>query len=116
MKRIILLLVLLFPAFASAHAALDHALPAVGASVKVAPKEVRLWFDDPITLQKCKIEITDAAGNSLADGDLKGDDKDKTALILPIKAAQGKVAVKWTAYCADCKQTTTGSFTFTIKP
>jgi copper resistance protein C len=116
MKATLLSGLLFFPAIASAHAMLDHALPAVGSKVSAAPTELKIWFDQPVGAAKSSIEVTDSTGQSVVAGAVQGDDKDNTELIVPLKPATGKVQVKWSAYCPPCDHTTHGTFSFTVGP
>jgi copper resistance protein C len=118
MRSIISLIVglLLLPAAAFAHITPDHTEPKVGSTVSSPPKEVKIWYDGPVGVDKSKVEVTDSDGKSVATGKIHGDDKDNTVLIIPIAPTRGKLTVKWDAYCPDCEHTTHGTFTFTIEP
>jgi methionine-rich copper-binding protein CopC len=116
MKKLIVFLSLMLPAIASAHVQPDHADPAVGSTVKATPKEVKIWFDGPVGVDKSHIDVLDAGGKSVVTGQLHGDAKDKTLLAISITAGSGKLTVKWEAYCPDCEHTTQGTYTFTIEP
>jgi methionine-rich copper-binding protein CopC len=116
MNKLIILIVLLMPLGASAHITPDHTEPAVGSTVHTSPKEVKIWFDGPVGVEKSKVDVLDAAGKSVVTGKPHGDEKDNKELIVPIAAAHGKLTVKWDAYCPDCDHTTHGTFSFTIEP
>jgi methionine-rich copper-binding protein CopC len=116
MKKLTILMVLLLPMAASAHIMPDHMDPAVGSTVSSSPKEVKIWFDGPVGVEKSKVDVLDAAGKSVVAGKLHGEDKDNKELIVPIAAERGKFTVKWDAYCPDCEHTTHGTYTFTVEP
>jgi hypothetical protein len=116
MKTLTILAMLLFPVAVLGHVQLDHAEPKVGSTVKVSPAEVKIWFDGPVEVARSRIEVIDADGQTVVAGALRGQDKENTVLIVPIKSAHGKLTVKWQAYCPDCEHTTHGTFTFTVAP
>jgi methionine-rich copper-binding protein CopC len=118
MKKLIILMMLLMltPTAALAHIMPDHTDPAVGSTVSSSPKEVKIWFDGPVGVEKSKVDIFDAAGKSVVTGKLHGNDQDNKELIVPIAAEHGKFTVKWDAYCPDCEHTTHGTYTFTVEP
>ena len=61
------LVLTLFAGAAGAHAFLDHASPAVGATVP-APREVSIWFTERVEPAFSGIEVTDAAGARVDQG------------------------------------------------
>ena len=70
MKRLILLIALLaagFPAVAAfAHAFLDHAVPAVGSTVTTAPKEVLIFYTQPLESAFSGAVLLGANGQTIA--------------------------------------------------
>jgi copper resistance protein C len=100
-----------------AHAFLDHASPAVGSTVPTAPETVTMWFTQELEPAFTTAPVTDASGNTVdAGGPAKVDPKDPTELRVALKKlSPGTYTVSWHALSVDT-HTTTGHFTFEIKP
>lgn len=102
-------------AAASAHAFLDHADPAVGASV-AAPKQVSIWFTEQVEPAFSAIEVTDAAGNRVDQGGTHRDPANPALLrvaVGPLKP--GRYKVRWHVVSVDTHRTS-GDFSFTVAP
>ncbi len=101
---------------ASAHAFVDHALPAVGSQVNPAPAAVKIWFTEAIEPAFSSIEVTDSAGKQVDLKDTHVDEKDHTLLIVSLGALPpGTYAVSWKVVAADTHKTH-GDFKFAVKP
>ena len=101
---------------AQAHAFLDHASPAVGSTVPTAPETVTMWFTQELEPAFTTATVTDASGNSVDTGPAQVDPKDPTELRVALKKlSPGTYTVSWHALSVDT-HTTTGHFTFEIKP
>jgi len=99
---------------ALAHAFLDHALPAVGATVAQAPAEVTLWFTQGLEVAFSGVEVTNAAGQRFDTGQVTLDPKDPQELHVPLKAlAPGEYKVSWHVLSVDTHRTV-GDFSFTV--
>jgi methionine-rich copper-binding protein CopC len=99
-----------------AHAFLDHASPAVGSTVPTAPETVTMWFTQELEPAFTTATVTDASGNTVDTGPAQVDPKDPTELRVPLKKlSPGTYTVSWHALSVDT-HTTTGHFTFEIKP
>ncbi len=99
---------------ALAHALLDHALPAVGATVAAAPAEVTLWFTQPLEAAFSGAAVTDAAGQRVDTGEATIDPRDARELHVKLKPLQlGAYKVSWHAVSVDTHRTT-GDFSFTV--
>ena len=99
---------------AQAHAFLDHASPAVGSSVPIAPAAVTMWFTQQLEPAFTTATVTDQAGNPVDTGPAQVDPKDPTELRVPLKKLlSGTYSVAWHALSVDT-HTTTGHFTFTV--
>jgi methionine-rich copper-binding protein CopC len=99
-----------------AHAFLDHASPAVGSTVPTAPETVTMWFTQELEPAFTTATVTDASGNTVDTGPAQVDPKDPTELRVPLKKlSHGTYTVSWHALSVDT-HTTTGHFTFEIKP
>jgi methionine-rich copper-binding protein CopC len=120
MKRILLSAALLamglLPVAAFAHAFLDHAVPAVGATVPAAPSQVRMFFTQDLEPAFTGAAIADSSGQSIATGAAAVDPQNKAELVLNLPAlAPGHYKVSWHVLSVDTHRTE-GSFSFDIKP
>jgi copper resistance protein C len=99
---------------ALAHAFLDHAQPAVGATVAQAPTEVTIWFTQALEPAFTGCAVTNAAGQRVDTGQVTIDPKDPQELHVPLKAlSPGDYKVSWHALSVDTHRTT-GDFSFTV--
>jgi copper resistance protein C len=100
---------------ALAHAFLDHALPAVGATVAQAPTEITMWFTQALELAFTGCEVTNAAGQRVDTGQVTIDPKDPQELHVPLRPPlpPGDYKVSWHALSVDTHRTT-GDFNFTV--
>lgn len=116
MRTFLLALVLTLVAGATgAHAFLDHASPAVGATVP-APREVSIWFTERVEPAFSGIEVTDAAGARVDQGGTHPDPANAMLLHVGVKPlAPGQYKVSWHVVSVDTHHTH-GDFTFTVAP
>ena len=100
-----------------AHAFLDHADPAVGSSVKQAPKEVKLAFTEEVEPAFSSVKVFDAAGKEVDGKNVHADPNDGHLLLvsLPVALAAGVYKVVWRVVSKDT-HVTQGNFTFTKEP
>jgi copper resistance protein C len=102
------------PAFA--HAMLRAADPAVGSTVKSAPKEVTLTFSESVDPSLSHVEVTDAQGARVDTGSLRLDPANPNRLVVALKPLiAGIYTVTWHAVSTDTHKTQ-GKFTFTMTP
>ncbi len=100
---------------ARAHAFLDHANPAVGATGP-APKEVSIWFTEQVEPAFSRIEVTDSVGNRVDDGGTHTDSSNRALLHVAVKKLPpGTYKVTWHVVSVDTHHTQ-GDFTFTVSP
>ncbi len=114
--RIIILLLALFatalhPDVASAHAHLDHALPAVGSTVTTAPPDLTLWFTQNLEPAFSTVQVTDANGAKVDDGAAAISGNTMHIGLKPLNS--GTYKVHWHAVSVDT-HITEGDFTFTV--
>lgn len=119
MSRLLLLLVSL-GALAPpvwAHSSLDRSEPKEGAVLPEAPREIRIWFTEPIKAGLSSIEVRDAAGKQADQRDLRVDEKAPALVHLSLNAeiAPGIYKVTWSAVAQDL-HVSKGSFSFRIAP
>lgn len=104
----------LVSATALAHAFLDHAVPAVGATVAAAPAEVALWFTQPLEAAFSGATVTGASGQRVDAGQATIDPQDPKELRVRLKTlGPGTYKVSWHAVSVDTHRTT-GDFSFTV--
>jgi copper resistance protein C len=97
-----------------AHAFLDHASPAVGSTVPIAPQAVTMWFTQQLEPAFTTATVTDKSGNGVNAGPAQVDAKDPTELKVSLKKLPpGTYMVSWHALSVDT-HTTTGHFEFTV--
>ena len=116
MRKILLAAIFLtLSAHAWAHAFLDHATPAVGATV-TAPAEVAIWFTEQPEPAFSAIEVTDAAGNRVDDGATHQDRANPRVLHVAVKKLPpGTYKVTWRVVSVDT-HSTSGDYSFTVAP
>jgi hypothetical protein len=99
---------------ALAHAFLDHAAPAVGATVAEAPTEVTLWFTQPLEPAFSGVAVTGASGERADTGQAAIDPQNPQELHVKLKPLQpGDYKVSWHVVSVDTHRTT-GDFGFTV--
>lgn len=98
-----------------AHAFLDHASPAVGATV-AAPRQVSIWFTEQVEPAFSTIAVTNAAGERVDNSDTHLDQADAKLLRVSLKPlAVGTYKVSWRVVSVDTHRTH-GDFSFTVTP
>ena len=99
---------------ARAHAFLDHAVPAVGSSVKGSPAQVKLWFTQQLEPAFSTIQVLDRSGKRVDKADVKVDPAEPTVLQVSLPAlAPGSYRVTWRVLSVDT-HVTEGDFTFDV--
>ncbi len=102
---------LLGPQVAYAHAHLTRSEPRDGGTVTPAPHQVSLWFTEGLEKSFSSVEVHDASGTRVDDGEAQV--KDNTMQI-GLKALQpGTYKVIWRALSVDTHKTD-GTFTFQV--
>jgi hypothetical protein len=109
-------LIALTPRLAVAHALLDHAVPAVGATIAGAPQELRLVFSEAVEPLFCSVVVSTGSGSPVASAPAQADPADQRQLVLPLPhLPPGTYAVHWRAVSVDTHRTE-GHFSFTVRP
>lgn len=106
-------LLLALPQAALAHAMLEHATPAAGATLKQSPANVRLEFSEPLEPSFSGATVTDVKGSSMASGLPQISDSSMTVELKPL--TPGEYRVRWHAVSVDTHRTE-GSYSFQIGP
>ena len=97
-----------------AHAFIDHAEPAVGSQIHVAPTQVKIWFTEKLEPALSKIQVFDISGQEIDKRDVKIDQSNGALLTVSLPALKpGKYKVLWRAVSVDTHMTT-GNFTFEL--
>jgi methionine-rich copper-binding protein CopC len=105
--------VLAAPPCVHAHALLDHAVPAVGATVAISPASIEIAFSEDVEPAFSSIEVTDSAGTKVESaGKLEHPKEAVLALPLP-SLPPGEYVVHWKVVSVDT-HTTEGTFRFRI--
>jgi copper resistance protein C len=100
---------------ARANAFLDHAEPAVGSTVDVPPKEIKIWFTEELQPALSQIQLFDRHGKSVTQEHATVDPADPLLLSLPVPAMRpGKYRVSWRVMSVD-SHVTVGTFFFAIR-
>jgi len=123
---ILLGLLIMYPGFLAAHTALVRTMPAAETVVAQPPREVRLWFNEPIERHFSRIEVfrtvldpgTGAVqpGERIDQGLLPGPRATlEVGVRLPETLTPGRYIVQWIVLAIDAHRTQ-GSFMFTYDP
>jgi len=101
---------------ACAHAFLDRADPAVGATVKTAPSMATLTFTEALEPDFSSITVEDGAGQRVDLGDAHTAADDTKRFSVGLKPLPpGSYKVRWRVTSVDTHKTS-GSFSFTVAP
>jgi len=96
-----------------AHAYLDHASPAVGASVQGSPKELQLWFSEALDTTQSTVGVFDQSGKGMG---RQQTSNDPTVLIIALPTlSPGRYRVVWRVRSADGHRSK-GRFRFSVLP
>ena len=99
---------------AFAHAHLVRATPAEGGTVKTAPTEVTLKFNERLEQAFSSAIIRDAAGKQVDKADAHVDKSDRTVVRVSLPPLEpGVYTVEWRAMSADTHKVN-GNFTFRV--
>jgi methionine-rich copper-binding protein CopC len=101
---------------AAAHAFLQRADPPVGGTVTGAPREIRLWFSEPLEPRFSGADVTTASGDKVETTSVRLDDADHRQLVIDVPPLKpGSYRVRWHVVSVDSHRTE-GSFTFQVNP
>jgi len=107
---VVALLALAFPAVASAHATLEGTTPHFGTEVQRSPVQIRLRFDQGVSLMPGAIRVLDSTGRDHAEpATIEG-----TTVVAGVRSlARGSYTVRWQAISAD-SHVVSGVWTFGV--
>jgi copper transport protein len=102
---------------AHAHALLKSSVPASGAHLGVAPRQLRLDFSESLELTFTTIILRDQTGAVVALGPVQGASDSRRAVLVSVRGAlaAGTFTVEWKSAGAD-GHPVQGKFDFTIAP
>ncbi len=102
---------------AAAHPRLLKAAPAADSRTAVAPKEISLTFNEPLTLALSRITLTDATQRVIMLDTLRAGLDDAKTLVAQVTGAlaPGRYTIKWQAAGAD-GHPMRGELTFVLDP
>lgn len=107
---------LMLPLNASAHAILVKSQPAKDEEVKVAPKQIDLWFNDPVRSQYKALAVVDSEGKRVDNRDVEQEMLDGSHIYATVTdLAPGTYTVRYRVVSQDT-HIVTGKFQFTVKP
>jgi methionine-rich copper-binding protein CopC len=99
---------------ALAHAFPDHSVPPVGSTLNAAPAKVQMWFTQSLEPAFSGMEVTDAKGARVDDGNPAVDGQNPALLSVGLKPmAPGEYTVHWHVISVDTHPTE-GDFSFTV--
>lgn len=107
---------LLSPLVAQAHAILVKSQPAQDEEVKVAPKQVDLWFNDPVRSQYKALAVIDSEGKRVDNRDVEQALTDGSHIYATLSdLAPGTYTIRYRVVSQDT-HIVTGKFQFSVKP
>lgn len=110
-----ILLVLLVPGLAVAHAGLVKSIPGSRASLAKAPADIELCFNEAVELKFSSVSLQDAAKQSMTLGDLKLCEDPKCIRASMPALSAGKYTVNYRVLSQDGHVVEYG-YQFTIRP
>ena len=104
-----------WPGWAGAHAFPERSDPRVGAVVRTAPTQVRIWFDGDLEPAFSTITLTASSGQRVDRGEGQVDPQNRRLLRVTLPPlAPGAYKVTWSVLAVDGHRTQ-GDYTFTLK-
>lgn len=110
-------LALVFPGTSEAHADLLRSDPAADAILRVAPKQVRLWFSENLSPSFSTAQVLNAANQQRVDrhdAHISPGDTREMDVSLPPALSPGVYVVIWRSFSSDDGHILGGSFLFTL--
>jgi copper transport protein len=99
----------------SAHASLARSEPVANAVLEESPQRITIWFTEPIAPEFSRIQLFDAAGTQVDNGDSQVDENDPQVLFVTIPSLpDGLYTVSWRNVSSIDGHSVRGSFLFTI--
>ncbi len=109
-------LALLVAGAAAAHALLERTAPRAGSTLRAAPRDVRLWFTEPIEPAWSRAEVADDSGRRVDAGPARVDAGAPRVLRVPLAPLpSGTYTVRWRVVSVD-SHVSEGRFSFRVVP
>lgn len=106
----------LVPITAHAHAILVKSQPAKDEEVAVAPKQIDLWFNDPVRSQYKALAVIDSEGKRVDNRDVEQSLTDGSHIYATVEdLVPGTYTIRYRVVSQDT-HIVTGKFQFTVKP
>jgi len=99
---------------ALAHGVLLRSAPPANASLPVPPKEVVLWFNEPLDPAFSGVRVLDRSGNPVSAEFSASEDRRRITVALVDDLPRGTYVVKWRALWPRDGHTTSGFFLFAV--
>jgi methionine-rich copper-binding protein CopC len=113
-RELVIAAVLAGAAAAYAHAHLDRATPAAGATLAAAPTEVTLHFTQQLEPKFSTIVVRDSAGRQVDKGDSHVNEEDAAVLKVSLQPlGSGMYKVEWRVTSVDT-HSSKGEYTFRV--
>ena len=100
---------------ALAHAFLDHAVPPVGGTVAVSPRELQITYTENIVLPFCGVRVASEGGNPIAVSKPRLGAPDELIVKFARALKPGTYVVSWHVVSVDTHHTQ-GTYKFTVAP
>ena len=115
-NSLLLLSALVAPLAAEAHAILVKSQPAKDETVAQAPKQIDLWFNDPVRSEYKALAVIDSEGKRVDNHDVEQSLTDGSNIHATVgDLAPGVYTVRYRVVSEDT-HIVTGKFQFTVKP
>jgi len=115
-NSLLLLSALVVPLAAEAHAILVKSQPAKDETVAQAPKQIDLWFNDPVRSEYKALAVIDSEGKRVDNHDVEQSLTDGSNIHATVgDLAPGVYTVRYRVVSEDT-HIVTGKFQFTVKP
>jgi copper resistance protein C len=113
---LLILTLLLTPMASHAHAILVKSQPAKDETVKEAPKQIDLWFNDPVRSEYKALAVIDGEGKRVDNHDVEQSLTDGSNIHATVQnLTPGTYTVRYRVVSEDT-HIVTGKFQFTVKP
>lgn len=115
-NSLLLSTVLLCPLAAQAHAILVKSQPAKDETVTEAPKQIDLWFNDPVRSEYKALAVIDSEGKRVDNHDVEQSLTDGSNIYATVQnLIPGTYTIRYRVVSQDT-HIVTGKFQFTVKP
>ncbi|HET6261231.1 MAG TPA: copper resistance CopC family protein, partial [Chloroflexia bacterium] len=111
----LLLVAVVGPRVASAHAHLESSTPADGATVASGLTQVTVTFSEEVSVDQSSAQLASADGSAVSGATGAVDRANRNTMVITTPAlADGKYTVTWRAVTEDDNGITHGTFSFTV--